>query len=326
MAWQLIFTSAPRGLVAGRSGFCTVARHAEIRDRLVAEIERLSAFDRPAGQTAPRIASHRILDISGTRYHLLSSIQDAGLDYSGRPVHIAHHIVADETEILHAVSPAQILRCFSWRAIWNAPSRFLNDTDLVDLTAIGAPLPPRERQLPTGCWLLRPPGAEEELLTCFDESLRLLDPPRRWQIRFTTTFQPSDLATDFDWRGTTDAPANTRGEPVFDFRQPATLPHAAAPARDLALAERETPPPSIRVEREHVPDSVRVERDEPVPVAPPAISLPPAIRDDTPAGTDDGFHAETIERTQRTKTVVITLIIALLAFLLFLAVVAVRVL
>ncbi len=326
MAWQLIFTSAPRGLVAGRSGFCTVARHAEIRDRLVAEIERLSAFDRPAGQTAPRIASHRVLDISGARYYLLSRIQDAGLDYSGRPVHIAHHIVADETEILRAVSPAQILRCFPWRATWNEPPRFLNDTDLVDLAAIGAPLPPGERQLPTGCWLLRPPGGEEELLACFDESLRPLDPPRRWQVRFTTSFQPADNTADFDWRGCADAPANTRGEPVFDLRQPASLPQTATPARDLALAERETPPPSIRVEREQVPDSVRVERDEPVLAAPPAIPLIPAIRDDTPAGTDDVFDDETIDQTRRTKTVVITVIIALLAFLLFLAVVAIRML
>ncbi|MFM9015925.1 MAG: hypothetical protein ACKOLZ_00185, partial [Verrucomicrobiota bacterium] len=32
MPLQLIFTSAPQGLAAGRSGFCTVSRHREMPD------------------------------------------------------------------------------------------------------------------------------------------------------------------------------------------------------------------------------------------------------------------------------------------------------
>src|SRR5437016_3195510 len=135
MARQLIYTSAEHGLAAGRSGFCTVARHTDIRERLVAELERLSAFDRPpAGQTLPVIRSHRILTIGSDRYHILSCIQDAGPDYSGRTNHIAHHLICEENELAAAASPALVLLRFPWRQRWAEPSRYLDDADQVDLT------------------------------------------------------------------------------------------------------------------------------------------------------------------------------------------------
>ncbi len=34
MPLQLVFTSAPQGLTPGRSGYCTVARHRAVPDRL----------------------------------------------------------------------------------------------------------------------------------------------------------------------------------------------------------------------------------------------------------------------------------------------------
>jgi hypothetical protein len=46
MAWQLIYTSAPRLLEAGRSGFGTVARHRQIGPLLVSACERASQFAR----------------------------------------------------------------------------------------------------------------------------------------------------------------------------------------------------------------------------------------------------------------------------------------
>ena len=45
MAKQLIFTSTPQGLEPGRTGYCTVARHKDLRHRLVRELERLSVYD-----------------------------------------------------------------------------------------------------------------------------------------------------------------------------------------------------------------------------------------------------------------------------------------
>jgi len=44
MPQQLIYTSAPRGIVAGRSGYCTVARSAKMREPLMLQLERFSYY------------------------------------------------------------------------------------------------------------------------------------------------------------------------------------------------------------------------------------------------------------------------------------------
>ena len=51
MAWQLIFTSAPRTLSAGQSGYGTVARSADLREGLAQRLEQLSYYGHAAGQT-----------------------------------------------------------------------------------------------------------------------------------------------------------------------------------------------------------------------------------------------------------------------------------
>ena len=229
MAWQLIYTSTPRGLVAGRSGFCTVARHPEIRERLVAEIERFSAMDRSYTQIAgagapPVIAAHRVVDLGDATYHVLSMIQDAGLDYTGRTNHIAHHLICEEHELGLAVSPAQILRHFPWRKSWDVAPRYLGAPEKVQLADVGnrISMPAREWErlsgdgakallltedsALSGCYLVCRPAEERSLLPLFEEALFLLDPQRTspsklWQVRFTTFLQGTDNARDFDWRG-----------------------------------------------------------------------------------------------------------------------------
>jgi hypothetical protein len=225
MAWQLIYTSAPRGLMAGRSGFCTVARHAEIRDRLVTEAERLSGYDR----SVPQIFSHRILEVTGARYHLLTRIGDAGLDHTGRPTHLAHHLICEESEISHAASPARIMRRFPWRASWNEAPRFFTSNERVNLAA----------------WNTGTSSTGEPLLSLYEESLRQLDPTgaaphRLWQIRFTTHLQASDRPADFDWRGD-------------QITLPGTAP---APSRPAAFAAPQQSPSSPVVYTDE-PDPIR---------------------------------------------------------------------
>ena len=231
MAWQLIYTSTPRGLVAGRSGFCTVARHPEIRERLVAEIERCSAMDRSfsqiagAGTVPPVIAAHRIVDLGDATYHVLSMIQDAGLDYTGRTNHIAHHLICEEHELNAAASPAQILRSFHWLKRWDSAPRYLGAPEKVHLAQIGERISMpashweqldghdgakalllTEDSALAGCYLVCRPTEEQSLLPLFEESLFLMDPrnvspSKLWQVRFTTFLQGTDNARDFDWRG-----------------------------------------------------------------------------------------------------------------------------
>src|SRR5260221_1137273 len=112
MPQQLIYTSAPRGVVAGRSGHCTVARSAAMREALMLQLEKLSYYQHlslSGGQERP-IYSSRVVDIRGSRYHVLSRIQDAGLDFTGRTNFLAHHLVFAPEAIRQFPSSPIILR------------------------------------------------------------------------------------------------------------------------------------------------------------------------------------------------------------------------
>ena len=101
MAQQLVFTSTPQGLEPGRSGYCTVARHKDLRHRLVRELERLSVYDfgQQTGSTRSDISIFRKMPLGSEEYYVLTKICDAGLDYTNRTNYLAHHLVLDGFEI-----------------------------------------------------------------------------------------------------------------------------------------------------------------------------------------------------------------------------------
>ena len=75
MPLQLIFTSAPRGLVAGRSGFCTVARHASLSERLTQQLEALGTpHDASEGETF----TFRRLEAGSQAWYVLSRFVEIG--------------------------------------------------------------------------------------------------------------------------------------------------------------------------------------------------------------------------------------------------------
>ncbi|HWB60950.1 MAG TPA: hypothetical protein VG733_15755 [Chthoniobacteraceae bacterium] len=219
MAWQLIHTSAPQLLEAGRSGFGTVARHRSIPDALVTGIESISCFN-PGGRI---VYAHRLMNAGGTRYHVLSRIRDAGADSAGGPNHIAHHLIITAKEAAAAtVSPVDVLLSFAWRDHWNDAPAHLDATSELSLELI-----PRVVRLPAKWWeratgnpryaaLLLEPGTErgcglvytiepqrdprqQAALLLFGESL-LLAQGRNWAFPFTTHFLPGD-PTSFQWIG-----------------------------------------------------------------------------------------------------------------------------
>jgi hypothetical protein len=254
MAWQLIYTSAPRGLVPGRSGFCTVARHREIRDGLVTAIERFSQYDRSgrgSGVQSPVVYAHRIVRLGGSIYHVLSCTRDAGADYTGRTNHIAHHLICEPHELANAPSPAEVLGQMAWHRTWTDAPRYLPGEDAIDLQRFHrtATLPaqtwqaltgdagcaalPLESGALAGCYWLYPAEAgEHHLLPLFAESLLLLDPSGRgsdklWQVPFTTYLQTTDHTADFFWRGCwqgSPAAATAQGaRQTIDFALPRNL-------------------------------------------------------------------------------------------------------
>jgi hypothetical protein len=273
MARQLVFTSAPQGLTPGRTGFCTVARHTDLRERLVPVLEGLSVYP-PGWQPSPVICSFRLLDLGGTRIPVLSRIVDAGHDYTHRTNFLAHHLVLDPDEMAGAPTPADIFtRWTGWLNRWEVAPRWLGETDLVNL----ANLPPAAQPaLPAQAWanltgdaghatllldgaqpatrLLRcAPGNEEDLLALFRESAALLDPAEAWHAEFTTCIQNSDTSGALRWAGlragsAADSPS-ARPAHLLDLTQPGTLPapplttivgRARSGANPLAPPERQS--------------------------------------------------------------------------------------
>jgi hypothetical protein len=319
MAWQLIYTSAPRSLEAGRSGFGTVARHREIDPLLVLAIERSSQFSRQPGLDLSRVIfNHRIIPLAGTHYHVLSCIHDSGADYTGRTNHLAHHVIADAREIgqlgAEGATPAEVLLGMSWLASWDDHPRYLTSADEIDLRRFHRQTGPNNAawahatgspdhawllvhgEASRGAYIVTPPGLELRWL--FAESMRLA-PDRAWQYSFTTSQQPSDESSDFRWIAFEENTALLRqaesaGRPVLNLCQPKSLPvpevpytPAASVAVESATGKRpETP--LREVEPSFVISSPLTVKESPTVSRANAPNYPPP-----PPGTRQGASLRT---------------------------------
>ncbi len=298
MAWQLIYTSAPRLLEAGRSGFGTVARHRQISPLLVSAIERASQFARQPGLDAGRVIyCHRIVAVASGRFHVLSCIRDAGADYTGRTNHIAHHLIAEQREVaalgVRGASPADVLLAMSWVGAWDDAPRFLDAADEIALADFSAqPAGAWEQvtgdarnawllaagEASRGAYLVHAPGTD--LRAFFAESLRLA-PDRLWQIPFTTALQPSDETSDFRWIGvevdsTLRAQAESSGRPMLDLTRPDLLPAPDVPANALTIGIPRPTAVSAGAVAIAPPlrDAVVARASQPVRKATPTLALP----------------------------------------------------
>ena len=127
---QLIFTSALAGLAPGRSGFCTVARHASLRERTVSELERMSEYTPPAG-TRPTVFLFRVYSGGNEPLYILTRAGDAGTDDFGRPNFIVHHLIFRKSELPHLLPPAEVaLRFRGWCKKYEGSQRLLEDESL----------------------------------------------------------------------------------------------------------------------------------------------------------------------------------------------------
>lgn len=280
MAWQLIYTSAPRLLEAGRTGFGTVARHRAVSGLIASSVERFSQFARLPGHDTRRIVhACRILTVGSGTYHVLTCLQDAGSDYTGRTNHIAHHLIAEPREIralsAAGLTPADVLLAMKWRTSWSDGPRFLDPAEEVDLSSFtttasqawaavtGSPASARilgSREALKGCYLIIPPGINA--LDLFGEALRA-DPAQAWQTPFTTCLEPNDDVADFRWVAlSSSSPLLTQVETssrlVLDLTRPGTLP---------APPDPDAPAP----EPEPVPDPVKPPAPEPARTAPAEV-------------------------------------------------------
>jgi hypothetical protein len=232
MAQQLVFTSTPQGLEPGRSGYCTVARHKNLRHRLVRELERLSVYDfgQQTGSSHSDICIFRKMPLGSEEYYVLTKICDAGLDYTNRTNYLAHHLVLDGFEIATCPSPAEIfLNWDGWLRTWEDGPRYLGEEEAVTLTSCKS-----SNLIPCQGWLqmtndpgnaaslispdmIKPiviegkPDNLNTLLTLFAESSALLKISLdAWDFSFTTFLQGNDETKAFSWIGITGQPAGER--------------------------------------------------------------------------------------------------------------------
>ena len=104
-----------------------------MREALMLQLEKLSYYQHlslSGGRERP-IFAYRIVDIRGARFHVLSRIQDAGLDFTGRTNFIAHHLVLAPEELRQFPTPPVILRDWSeWGKSWTKEPQLLESERL----------------------------------------------------------------------------------------------------------------------------------------------------------------------------------------------------
>ncbi|HET6249862.1 MAG TPA: hypothetical protein VFE47_19385 [Tepidisphaeraceae bacterium] len=213
MSQELFNTSAPRGIKAGSSGFCTVGMTSGMSSTLEERLTLLSGYRWlvPPGEKGaannPVAYAHWRLALGGKTFSVLSRVCDAGFDYSNRSNRFAHHIVLDASEQVDAGPAWLMLHGNLLRGGWQGEPEVL----------------PRGPSIPPGInppricggwksaagdagwagvlaeslcgdpsrvtYVIYPPGLD--MLPLLGEAMALMPISARWQVTFSTYF--SDL-------------------------------------------------------------------------------------------------------------------------------------
>lgn len=222
MVYELIYTSAPRGLQPGSRGFCTVAATADLPRALSSRLESLSGYRHvypPHDERAelnPVVYSHLRVTVDGQIYHVLSRIADAGLDYTKRSNKIAHHL-ALAAQDLGAAGPAWLLsQAGLWRGDWQGEPQWLPQLSRLPDASCGADACPGWVELTgdanwaailaeaagerdtAGVSLIFRPGMDT--LGLAREALNLLPPQHRWKVTFSTYYTQLPPWVECAWR------------------------------------------------------------------------------------------------------------------------------
>jgi hypothetical protein len=238
MPLQLIFTSAPQGLTPGRSGYCTVARHRAVPDRLAQLLESVGTpHERPEGETF----TFRMLEAGGGRWCVLSRFVARGLDYTQRDNRLAHHLIFSLEEAAVLPPPAAIAgRWKGWRNEWSGAPTWLEGEDRPLQLESQTPLTPAitwREDTGTGAkaaWLINASGPA---------AVGLLNPPEILRL-LRLLAEASALLGKSAWAATFTTDATTTGNDGFlwvvnSTSAPATIDFATAkslpaPSGDIA--------------------------------------------------------------------------------------------
>ncbi len=230
MSFELVYTSARRGLRPGASGFCTVAATEGIPRALQNKLESLSGYPHTeslAGTEPPVNRSHLTFRIQRTIYHVVSRIGDAGIDYSGRTNKIAHHLALTSSEVAKFEDgPASLFTDGDfWFDHWNSDARtFPQDRQPESWPEPVEGFATWENVFDDAGWAgllgsaiangfksvsVIVPNAKETM-SLLNEALQLVKPEDRWKVCFSTYYSRQTSGTQCHWRFVMDGTSEAR--------------------------------------------------------------------------------------------------------------------
>ncbi len=159
MSYELLYTSAPKGLKPLSRGFCTVLCSEDMPRDLMDRLEALSGYrpvfppEHEKNNLNPVAFSHVVLDLQGQEYSVVSRVADYGIDYTNR-----NNKLADHRAVLPNERPA------------GGPSWLLQRPDLMRTQWSGSPT-----RVPAG---LKVPQGDRAIRIC--EETKLLTGDAGW--------------------------------------------------------------------------------------------------------------------------------------------------
>ena len=216
MSYELIYTSAERGLKSGSRGFATVAMTEGMPAHCMQLCESMSGyvhvFDLNSEQYVinPVAWSHYRVKCGSTWYSLFSRVSAHAKDYTGRTNKIAHHLMLEQPQETfgYANGPSDLMDSSFFESTWQGDARFLaagrqpesmrSDSDPQAKHWLAAGLSAEVAARMAGALaqdtdapmvlLFDPQNQQANLTGLIQDLLELLPPERRWKIGFSTYY------------------------------------------------------------------------------------------------------------------------------------------
>ncbi len=222
MAYELIYTSAERGLRPGTRGFCTVAHTKGMPPHLIQLMEALSAYKNLYGlheasdMAEPVAWSHITSNLAGHGVSVLSRVGATSADHTGRSNKIAHHVLVNARERAEG-GPAWV--CMqdgflieSWEGqphLIEQPKKIPHGDSVLGPASTWAEitgdagyaafLPEAFKANPDGIVVLAfEPGMD--MFSLIAESLALVPTEMRWRVTYSTYFTSLPVGATCNWR------------------------------------------------------------------------------------------------------------------------------
>lgn len=219
MNFELVYTSAARGIVAGSKGYCTVAFTEGMPANYVRLAESLSGYVKgESSEICPVAFSHHRFVLGGQRLSVLSRVTRADYaDYTGRKPTIAHHMVLERSGPMEHGSPAQAMQSPGlFISEWHDEPRLIREAKRVPIMEIDHFHADQwEKTCGDAGWagvlahyfhessdkpvfIIFEPG--QDLLPLIGEAQALLPPDVRWNATFNTYYSRLPQGSTCVWR------------------------------------------------------------------------------------------------------------------------------